>query len=345
LPRNYVTLLQASFLQPEKKDMRTFADKDEALKFVTDELYWGGAAGTCKDPVTARKYGQAGMTVVPYGSMTFLDRSGNAGDNFYYDASTGNAINAWGIPNKGYKAYIPEMIEVKKEVNAHGALLSASISAGDKFDPNEYGRMAKDISDQDAADIIEGNMSCGNMKVGDVYKPVVCYDLDAFDAGVFTMCKGAGNKKKAIKITPTTERRFLFGNLESCLKYGVDYLIVANTIPNSYIEKPDGTPGITMVRGGLSGHAMRPIITGMLQMLAPAVEGTKLKIVAAGGVDDGLSAYNYLKHRAHGFVFSAHLWNNNFNPECAQQIIFGKEDSPTPVPGLLDLLVERGLPN
>ncbi len=325
--------------------MRTFVNQDEALDFVTHELPWGAAAGTCKDLATAKKYAQAGFPIVSWGSTTTLARAGNAGDNFYYDEETGNSVNAWGIPNKGNAAYLHEMAQAKRAVNAEGSRLLASISAGDKFDPQEYYDMAVDINKHDAADIIEGNKSCGNMKVGDEYKPIVCYDIPAFTSGVTALRQGAGDKQTSIKLTPTTERRFLIKNVEICVDLGIDYIVLANTIPNSYLEKPDGTPGITMVRGGLAGRALRPIVTGMLQMAAPVVKGTKTKLLAAGGVEDGKSAYQYLRHGANGFVFSTLLWRNNFNPKCGQEIIFGTEGPGSRSVSLLDLLVQYGLPD
>jgi dihydroorotate dehydrogenase len=272
-----------------------------------------------------------------------LPRAGNAGDNFYYDPATGNSINAWGIPNKGIDERLKELPQTRKEVNALGAQFAVSISAGDTFDAQEYYEMADALAKREAADIIEGNFSCGNMKVGNEYKPVVCYDLKAFDAGVAALCLGAGTKKKAAKLTPTTERRFLFGNVESCLKYGIDYLILANTIPNSHLEKPDGTHAIDMIRGGLGGRGLIPIVTGMIQLVAPILKGTPVKLIAAGGVDFGRDAYHYLKHGAHGFEFGSLLWKNNFDPTVGQKVIVGDPDKNEP--GLIDLLVERGLPS
>lgn len=326
--------------------MREFKDNETALDFITREVPWGVAAGVCKDGVLARKYAQAGIKVIGYGSITKLPRAGNTGDNFYCD-ERGNSINAWGIPNKGFDAHLAELPQTREDVNKLGSQLWVSISAGDKFNPDEYGEMADRLEATHAADVIEGNFSCGNMVVDGKYKPIVCYDLDAFNAGVAAL-RGSTRRKVAVKLTPTTERRFLMANVESCLTYDVDYIILANTVPNSYLEKGpyyDPKPAIDMGRGGLGGAALRPIVTGMVQMVAPELKGTKTKLIAAGGIFEGLDLYSYMRHGAHGGIFSTLMWKNNFRAEPAQEVVVGKDiDMMTRKRGLIDYLVEFGLP-
>ena len=320
--------------------MRTFT-QDEALAFVQNELLWGAAAGSCRDANRARRYAEAGMRIIPSGSDTVLQRNGNPGDNFYCDED-GNSINALGIPSPGIDVALQEIKESHKEVNRLGAQLWASISAGNTFVAEEYYEMASLLEQNNAADVIGGNFSCGNMALQDgTYKPIVCYDLGAFEDGVLALVAGAGNKKTEAKLTPTTERRFLIPCVEICLKHGVDYITMANTVPNCYLEKPDGTPGISMVLGGGGGKMLIPIVTGMLKMTVPMLKGTRTRIIAAGGIDCGIDAYRYLKHGAAGFVFGTALWERNFDPRVGQEIIMGDETTP----GLLDLLVAHGLPD
>jgi dihydroorotate dehydrogenase len=327
--------------------MRTFKTREDAFGYITREVPWGIAAGVCKDGTLARKYAQAGIKIIGYGSITKLPRAGNAGDNFYCDEH-GNSINAWGIPNKGFDAHLAELPQLREDVNKLGSELWVSVSAGGKFDADEYGEMADRLEATHAADVIEGNFSCGNMTLpGGEYKPVVCYDLGAFNAGVAAL-RGSSRRKIAVKLTPTTERRFLMANVESCLMYDVDYIILANTVPNSYLEKgpyykPE--PAISMGRGGLGGAALRPIVAGMIQMVAPELRGTKTKLIAAGGIFKGQDLYRYMRYGAHGGVFSTLMWKNNFRAEPAQEVIVGKDiDMTTYQRGLADWLVEQGLP-
>src|SRR3989344_620016 len=247
------------------------------------------------------------MRIIPSGSDTVLKRSGNPGDNFYCDED-GNSINALGIPSMGIEESLAEIKKIHEAANRFGAQSWASISAGNTFVADEYYEMAYALEQNNAADVIGGNFSCGNMALPDgTYKPIVCYDLGAFEDGVRALVAGAGNKKKEVKLTPTTERRFLVPCVEICLKYGVDYITMANTVPNCYLEKPDGTPGISMGLGGGGGKMLIPIVTGMLKMTVPMLKGTRTRIIAAGGIDCGIDAYRYLKHGAAGFVFGTAL--------------------------------------
>lgn len=322
--------------------MRTFKNKDEALKFITNEMPWGLGAGACRDAKLARKFAQAGIPIVSYGSLTVEPRAGNPGDNFYIDRH-GNSINAWGIPNKGFDAHLEELPRLRRDLENAGSQLWVSVSAGNTFEPAEYEAMARILYYKQAAHVVEGNMSCGNMKVGDVYKPIVCYDLDLFEKGVAALKKGAGPLKTSVKLTPTTERRFLIANVEVCLKHGIDYIMLANTVPNSYLEREDGSHGISMVRGGLGGAGLMPIVTGMVQMVAPMLKHTDTKLIAMGGVRNGSTAYHYLKHGAHGFMCTTLLWANNFDPKSLQDVVMHPGDLMTKG-GLLDYLVEHGLP-
>jgi dihydroorotate dehydrogenase (fumarate) len=328
--------------------MRKFRHTEEALEFVMEELPWGIAAGVCKDGALARQFAQAGIKIIGYGSITKEPRPGNSGDNFYFDPETGDSLNAWGIPNKGFVEHLKELPQLRADVNAQGSELWVSISAGDHFEPGEYGDMADQLEADEAADVVEGNMSCGNMILPNgEYKPIVCYDLDAFEKGVCAL-RGLSNRRIAVKLTPTTERRFFVENVKICLRYDVDYIIAANTVPNSYLEKGpyyDRKPAISMGRGGLAGAGLRPIVTGMIQMIAPLLKGTKTKLIAAGGIFEGRDLYDYLRHGAHGGVFSTLMWANNFDPKQAQEVIMGKDiDLMNHKKGLLDFLVEYGLP-
>lgn len=323
--------------------MRTFENQDAALAFVTDQVAWGNAAGTCKDAGTARKFAETGMPMVMFGSVTAKPREGNEGENFWYDERTGDSINALGLPNKGLDAYLQELQGVKPLVNAIGGKLWVSISAGDAFDADEYYKMTKRLAEEGAADGVEGNFSCPNVEVGGKRKPVVCFDLEAFRAGVNALCEGAalGGLPFSVKIAPITEARLLADLVGHCVDVRADFVVGANTAGNCYLEKPDGTPAIAMKRGGGAGRMLRPVIRGMTQMVSPMLKGTGTKFLAVGGIASGKDAYDSLCDGAHGFAFNTALSRAGNKPYVVEEIIVGREGQP----GLLDHLVEKGLPH
>lgn len=323
--------------------MRRFANKEEALEFV-NTLPWGTAAGTTKDPRMAIRYAQAGAKIVHFGSITLKQRDGNFGNNFYFDERTGNSINAWGIPNAGYEAYLPTLIALKPQINKLGAKLWVSISAGDSFDAEEYWTMAMRLYGVSAADVVAANFSCPNIEVGGKRKPVVCYDLEAFREGVEAMYDAVDPKPFAVKIAPITEARLLDDIVQICLDKDVSYIEGANTMPNCYMEELPGKPAITMKRGGGAGRMLSPIINGMTTMIVPRLKGTGTEFIAVGGVLEGKDAYDRLALGAHGFEFNTALSARGGDPRAITEILDGKEVDGGYVPGLLELLVERGLP-
>lgn len=318
--------------------MRTFKNEAEAFELV-NTLPWGTAAGTTKDPRMAIRYAQAGAKIVTFGSITWDQRDGNKGDNFYYDERTGNSINALGIPNAGFNHYLPLLAELKKEVNALGAELWVSISAGNAFVPQEYEDMTVNLFAWEAADVVAGNFSCPNIEVNGKRKPVVCYDLQAYTEGIKAMRAASRGRPIAVKIAPITEASLLQDLVDTAKLANVAYIEMANTIPNCFLEKPDGTPAISVVRGGLAGAALIPQISGMIQIAKPRLDGSNTKLIAIGGVRDGSTAYHYLKQGADGFEFNTVLSARGGHPGVITKIITGDGETP----GLLELLVEHGL--
>lgn len=328
--------------------MRRFENEESALEYL-NTLPWGNAAGTCKDSETALRFAQAGMKNIMFGSITFQPREGNSGDNFYRNPDTGDSINSLGLPNKGIDAYLPELVTLMPSVQALGSELWVSVSAGSAFNAEEYFSMARRLTERRACSVVEGNFSCPNVVVGGKPKPNVCYDIAAFRDGVAALSLGARSQsspqpRTSVKIAPITEPAILSGLVEQCIDAGVDYIVAANTLGNCYMEKAPGVPAITMVRGGLAGRALRPVIKGMVQMIAPMLRGTNTKLIAVGGIEHGFDAYEYFTLGAQGFQFNTALSWRNYDPRMIHDILFGSDISPQASHGLLNLLVERGIP-
>lgn len=327
--------------------MPTFTDEQAALDYL-NTLPWGNAAGVLRNHKDAVAYASTGQTITTYGSIIEEKGwSGNAGNNYIYDSETGISINSMGLGDPGIDHHLETLANTKDAVNKHGSKLNVSFSSRTSFDPRAYLMASSRIFASEGADIFEGNFSCGNVVVtGGRRKPIVCLDPSAFDEGVAALREGAGNNEIAVKISPITEERMLADQIYTCIKHDVDYLVFANTIPGGYLEKLDGTPAISMVRGGLAGSILPPIVSGMLMIAKPLVAGTKLKLIATGGIgckeDRGAVAYRYLKLGAHGFSFNTCVTRDHRGPSFISEIVYGSSDG---IPGLLELLVEYGLPD
>lgn len=318
--------------------MRTFLDEHDAMEFL-DRVPWGTAAGTTKDPAMALKYAQAGAKIVQFGSITWEPRPGNPGENFYYEAKTHTSINALGLPNRGFSGYFQSLQKLKPHINELGSELWVSISAGNSYDPLEYQAMAHALYVQGCADVVAANFSCPNVEVNGKRKPVVCYDIEAYARGVEMMRQAANGRPFAVKWAPITEASLLAELTEVTLLHGAAYIEIANTIGNCFLENEKGHPAISVVRGGLAGAPLIPLVSGMIQMVKPKLAGTDTKLIAIGGVRNGETAYHYLKQGADGFEFNTALSAAGGNPDVIQHILLGDDDDP----GLVEILVERGL--
>lgn len=313
--------------------MRTFKTHEEAMAFV-DSLPWGTAAGTSRDPRMILKYAQAGAKIVTHGSNTKLARAGDP-RNFYYSEQSGRSINALRIPNRSLEAYLPELKELKKRVNACGSELWVSFSAGDKFTPEEYEAANRVLFAEEAADVSDNNGSCPNLEVDGKLKPSVCFDVVAYQEYAAACRAGAGSNRISFKWAPVTDAGLQEKLIEAGKPYKPDYIDIANTIAGGYLEKPDGTPAIPGIRGGLAGSIMPPIITGMIIGMVPMLKGTNTKLLATGGVRHGRIAHKYLSLGAAGFRFNTELYRRDGNPDVILEI----------ANGLVERLVERGLPD
>lgn len=313
--------------------MSSLVSESEALSYISS-IPIGNAAGVSRNPKLLLNYGEVGTTYVTFGSTTREPRAGNPGDNFYYDEQSGAAINALGIPDAGILAHLPTLKALRRQCEEVGTKLVVSISAGNAFDADEYAWMAQKLVAEGAAHIIEGNFACPNIEVNGKRKPVVCYNASDFEAGVMALRRGAGDQPIAAKISPITEDSSLGTLVDICLKWGVDVIVAANTVPHSFLEKQDGSPAIAMGRGGLSGAPLRPMVSGMIKTIMPQLVGRNTKLIAVGGIASGEDAYRYLRLGAHGISIATELYRHGGDPKVLARIAYE----------LVECILAHGLP-
>jgi dihydroorotate dehydrogenase len=311
--------------------MSSFKTMDEAVAFL-DTLQWGNAAGFCREVGLAKHLVETGVTAVNFGSITMEPRAGNIGGDFYYQTNTGWSVNALGMPNRGFREYLPELVELRRWMVARNkkegcrTSLWVSISSGNQLNVDEIYTMASDLQSRVASDVVELNSACPNLETGGKRKPIVCYDAEAFRISVMAAKFGAGVLPLAVKISPITEAGLLQKLVDICLEQGVKYLVVANTEPNCYLEKRDGTRALPgMIRGGMGGRYLRPKVEAMIQMIRPWIENTSLRLIAVGGIETGTDACRYLRiggASVAGFQFNTCLYRESLQsrPDYARVV-------------------------
>lgn len=301
---------------------------------------WGNAAGTCRDPEILVRLAEMGVPNVMFGSITMKPRPGNPGDNYFFDQETGNSINALGLPNRGFQNYMLVLPQLRERVEATGAKLWVSISAGERFDESEYHGMASMLFKQQAAHVVEGNFSCPNIDSNGTRKPVVCFDPDTFNRGVRALRAAAESRQAiSVKLAPITDPGLLSELVDICLISKVDYIVAANTIGNCVLRDEHGRYAIAAKVGGLAGVALRPLVRGMILQIAPRLIETTTKLIACGGIFCGQDAWDYLQLGADGFMVGTALMGGGqyrqatkSMPEALRDIMLSED---TEYPGLL----------
>lgn len=322
--------------------MRTFKDEEDALAFL-GTIPWGPAAGVLRSHAAATKYVGTGITTLGYGSMIEEeDWTGNGGDVYHYEPRTGLGVNNIGLGDPGLRSHMKTLPATRHLAASHGVTLWESYSGRKTTEPDAYRSAARRLTALTGKSVKKANTGCPNVKTDDGRrKKPTCFDIAHFREVVPAWKEGAGDSETAVKVSPTTDGDFI-GEWVTCLiENGVDYLVAGNTVPNTYLLTDEFKPAVTGNRGGGSGVMLEPFVSAMLREAVPLVRGTKLKIIATGGILSGITAYKYLLLGAHGFGFNTLCTRPGGGPHSIAELIAGTEQEH----GLLYYLVKYGLPS
>lgn len=211
-----------------------------------------------------RKVAMAGAGAVVSKSATIEPKEGH--ENPTYVKLDCGAINAMGLPNPGYEAVAEEL----GELTDLGVPVIASIAPADDIGAKLMARKMSSI-----ASAIEINLSCPHAsRLG--------YEVAADPEMVRKIAretKAACPKPVFVKLPPI---RSDCTSLVQELDF-VDGFVVSNTMRAMAIDVSAGKPVLSNKFGGLSGHALHPVVVGLLYEL---YETTRKPLVGAGGVSD-----------------------------------------------------------
>lgn len=321
--------------------MRTFADEEEALAFL-GTIPWGLAAGVVRSHEAAAKYAGTGITMLGYGSMIEeSDWRGNPGDVYHYEPRTGLSINNIGLGDPGIAKHLETLADTRRAASAHGATLWESYSGRLTTDPEAYRKAAARLAALPGTSVKKANAGCPNVNLATGRKKPTCFDLVHFEEVVAAWKEGAGKSETAVKVSPTTDADLIGEWVSCCLKYGVDYLVMCNTVPNTHLLTDDFRPAVTGNRGGGAGTMLEPFVSAMLREAVPLVKGSSLKLIATGSILSGITPYKYLLLGAHGFAFNTLCTRPGGGPQSIAELITGTDAQH----GLLYYLVKHGLPS
>lgn len=268
-----------------------------------------------KNPVIAASgtfgYGEEYSGIIPLGSLGAIvtkglslePRKGNSPPRLAETPS--GMLNAIGLENVGLEAFLREKLPFLRGarcpvlVNIFGSTVE------------EYGEMARRLSDVEGIAGMEVNISCPNLKAGGVVfasEPRAVHRVVLKvrrSTSSFVMVKLSPNVADIGKIALAAEEA------------GADAVSLINTLTGLAIDVQTRTPVLGNITGGLSGPAIKPI---GLRMVWQAAQVVRIPVVGIGGIVTAKDALEYLIAGATAIqVGTAHF----IDPRAGLKIIDG----------------------
>ncbi len=268
-----------------------------------------------KNPVIAASgtfgYGEEYSGIIPLGSLGAIVTKGlslepHKGNSPPRLAETPSGmLNAIGLENVGLEIFLQEKLPFLRGarcpvlVNIFGSTVE------------EYGEMARRLSDVEGIAGMEVNISCPNLKAGGVVfasEPRAVHRVVLKvrrSTSSFVMVKLSPNVADIGKIALAAEEA------------GADAVSLINTLTGLAIDVQTRTPVLGNITGGLSGPAIKPI---GLRMVWQAAQVVRIPVVGIGGIVTAKDALEYLIAGATAIqVGTAHF----IDPRAGLKIIDG----------------------
>ena len=197
--------------------------------------------------------------------LTLRPREGNPPPRIAETPS--GCLNSVGLQNPGVEGFLRDELPWLRK---RDIAVIANISANTV---EEYGEMARLLGD--AADIIEVNISCPNIKAGGL-----AFGTDPRAAAAVTgSVKKYARAPVFVKLSPNVAD--IAGIASAVAGEGADGIALINTLVGMRIDTETGRPVLRMNTGGLSGPAVLPVA---LRCVFQVSREVKLPIIGMGGV-------------------------------------------------------------
>lgn len=177
-------------------------------------------------------------------------------------------LNAMGLPNPSYEAFLPELEKAK---NKSGVPVIASIFGGN---PEEFRMVAEGLT-PGKPDAFELNVSCPHA-MG--YGASVGTDPAMVKAVTSAVCE-VTDIPVWVKLTPNVTDIVTIG--KAAQAGGADAVVAINTVRGMAIDIYSGYPVLGNRFGGLSGEAVRPVAVKCVYDLYANLD---IPIIGVGGI-------------------------------------------------------------
>lgn len=200
-------------------------------------------------------------------SISLRGRKGNPPQRIVETPS--GMLNAIGLANVGVEEFIKTKIPYLSEFDTN---LICNIAAGTI---EEYVECTRILSDEDAIDAFEINVSCPNVKDGGLV-----FGNNISSVGEITSkVRAVTDKTIIVKLSPNVPNISEFAAVVK--KEGGDAVSAINTLVGAAIDIYSRKPKLKNITGGLSGPAIKPVAIAKVLSIKQNVD---IPIIGIGGI-------------------------------------------------------------
>jgi dihydroorotate dehydrogenase len=242
----------------------------------------GLAAGFDKDAEVFRQMLGFGFGFVEVGTLTPRPQEGNPKPRLFRLAEDRAVINRMGFNNQGQTAALTRL----EGRSRRGGIVGVNIGAN-KDSANRVADYAAGVRAMlGVADYLTVNISSPNTPGLRALQ-----DQGALDELLAAVAEARGAGPPIfLKVAPDLERGDMDGIVRAAKDRGIDALIVANTT----VTRPDLRSKWRGEAGGLSGAPLKALALQRLRDFRSATGGG-LPLIAAGGIENGVDAFDRIK--------------------------------------------------
>lgn len=241
-------------------------------------------------------------------SITLKPRKGNPTPRIVETES--GMLNAIGLANVGLERFISEKLPLLEPLNTN---IFVNL-AGQTID--EYTAVAERLSQQEAVDGFELNISCPNVKEGGITFGTDPVQITKITSAVKKVC---GSKVLMVKLTPSITNISIAA--KAAVEAGADALSLINTFTAMVVDIEKRRPVLANRTGGLSGPAIKPIAVYMVNKVYNDVaRDAKIPILGIGGIRTASDALEFMIAGASAVAVGTATF---MYPDTAERIVQG----------------------
>ena len=208
---------------------------------------------------------------------TLKAREGNDYPRMVETAS--GMLNCVGLQNKGVDYFCEHIYPEIKDIDTN-IIVNVSGSS-----PDDYAECAARVDALEKVPAIELNISCPNVKQGDMAFGVTCEGA----ASVVRAVRKRYHKTLIVKLSPNVTN--IAEIAQAVEAEGADSVSLINTLMGMAIDIEKRRPKLSIGTGGLSGPAVKPVALRMVWQVAKAV---KIQVIGLGGIMTATDAIEFL---------------------------------------------------